>query len=170
MKGIIFPPLSQVKLLLQLMLKLHVLMTKLSKQQRFPGEVHKKRTNLSWEWWKYSGPNKGSWGRVGSLSVRWESGASRQITCEGEMEMILHSKLQSRVWDFQWSIHKWNVFAEMESWIPLTYRLSSLPPPCSALCPRSFRFACLFFFVMNVCLYSSHLTCSLFLLVLLLQV
>lgn len=34
--------------------------------------------------------------------------------------------------------------AKMENWMPLTHRFSSLPPPCSALCPHLFRFPCLF--------------------------
>lgn len=127
------------------MLKLYVLMMQLSKQQRFPGETHKSRTDKSFLGiMEVQGPRKASWGRVGSLSVRWGSGASRQITCEGEMEMSLHPDLQPCVWNFEGIIPKWKVFAKMESWMPFINRLSSLPPPCSALCAHSFRFACLF--------------------------
>lgn len=150
------------------MLKLYVLITWLSKQWRFPGDIHKSRTDKS-----FLGMMEVQWSQEGVLRQDWESFCKVRVwciltICEGEMEMSLHPNSQHCVWNFEWSIYKWKVFAKMESWMSLTDRLSSLPPPSSARCPHSFRLAR--FFVMKVCLYSFHLTCSLFSLVLLLQV
>lgn len=127
------------------MLKLYVLVTQLSKQQRFPGDIYKSRTDKS-----FLGMMEVQWSQEGVLRQGWESFCQVRVWCILTDYLWRGNgnepppRLQHWVWNFEWSIHNWQVFAKTESWMPVRERLSSLPPPCPALRPHSLRFVCLF--------------------------
>lgn len=153
------------------MLKLYVLMTRLSKQQsRFPGEIHKSRTDKSFMGmmevqWSQEGVLRQGWGSLSGEDLvhpdrlpvkgKWKWASTQTYSPESEiLDAVFVNETLLQRWKAGWLL-----------------QIDFLPCPHHALLcvlTRLDLLVCLF--VMKFCFFSFRLVCSLFFLVLFLQV